>query len=126
MIWLIAIFIPLYWYHEPDREQTAAARIKKESMTRGAQIYAAHCAACHRRTGDGIRGKDLRRTALDETVLIKTISRGKPGTAMRAFGDQDGGSLKTFEIMDVINFIRNWEQSLLESPAGASKPASTG
>ncbi len=36
MIWLIAIFIPLYWYHEPARQEAARARIKKESITRGA------------------------------------------------------------------------------------------
>lgn len=123
MIWLIAIFIPLYWYHEPARQEAAVARIKKESMNRGAQIFVSHCVVCHQMTGTGIPGKNLRRTTLDEDVLVKTISRGKRGTAMPAFSDQEGGPLKNFEIMDVINFIRNWDQSLLESAAAALKRA---
>jgi mono/diheme cytochrome c family protein len=122
MIWLIAIFIPLYWYHEPARQKVAIARIERESRTRGAQIFVSHCTACHRKTGDGVPGRNLRRTALDEAVLVRTISRGRLRTAMPAFGDQEGGSLKKFEIMDVINFIRNWDQSLLAPAAAASKP----
>ena len=124
MTWAIAIFIPIYWYHEPARQESAAARIKQESMVQGAQIYVTTCVACHQMTGTGIPGKNLVRIALDEAVLVKTISRGRPGTgrpgtAMPAFSDQEGGPFKQFQILDVITFIRAWDQSMLESAAAA-------
>lgn len=126
MIWAIAIFIPIYWFHEPARQEAAGARMKKESIDRGAQIFVANCVVCHQMTGTGIPGKNLRRIGLDETVLVKTISRGrpgtgKPGTAMPPFSDQEGGPLKQFQILDVINFIRDWDQSVLESAAAARR-----
>lgn len=117
MLWLIAIFIPLYWWHEPARQKTAIVRIKKASMTRGAEIFVSHCVACHGKTGDNIPGRNLRRTPLEEAVLAKVISRGRPGTAMPTFGDQEGGSLKKFEIANVVTFIRNWDQSLFDAAA---------
>jgi mono/diheme cytochrome c family protein len=117
MIWLIAIFIPLYWWHEPARQEAAIARIKKASMTRGAEIFVSHCVACHGKTGDNIPRRNLRRTPLEEAVLAKVISRGRPGTAMPTFGDEEGGSLKKFEIADVVAFIRNWDQSLFDAAA---------
>ncbi len=136
MTWAIVIFIPLYWSHEPARQEMAAARIKKESVDRGAQLYVAICVVCHQMNGTGIPGKNLQRIGLDETVLVKTVSRGRPGTpatpdkpgtpAMPAFGDQEGGPLKQFQILDVINFIRNWDQSVLESAAAARRAQLSG
>ena len=122
MVWLIAIFIPLYWWHEPARQETAIARIKKTAMTKGAEIFRSHCLACHGKTGDNIPGKNLRRTPMEESILAKVISRGRPGTAMPAFGNEEGGSLKKFEVTDVATFIRNWDQSLFESAAAHLPP----
>lgn len=98
------------------------ARIKKEAMTRGAEIYVSHCTACHGKTGDNIPGRTLRQTLMEEAALDKVISRGRPGTGMPAFGNEEGGSLKKFEVNDVIAFIRNWDQSLLASAAAHLPP----
>ena len=117
IVWLIAILIPLYWWHEPARQEAAIARIKKASMTRGAEIFVSHCMACHGKTGDNIPGRNLRRKPLEEAVLAKVISRGRPGTAMPSFGSEEGGSLKKFEIADVVTFIRNWDQSFFDAAA---------
>ena len=122
MIWLIAIFIPLYWWHEPTRQEVAIARIKKEAMTKGAEIFLSHCLACHGKTGDNIPGKHLRRTLMEEALLTKVISRGRSGTAMPAFGNEEGGALKKFEIADVVAFIRNWDQSLFDAAAARLPP----
>ena len=130
MVWLIVIFIPIYWWYEPARQEAAIARIKGAAVAGGAEIYQSHCVACHGNTGDNIPGKHLRRTALEEAMLVKIISRGRPGTGMPAFGDDEGGSLKKFEVSDVIAFIRNWDQSIFESAAAhlpqvtAKSPAS--
>ena len=117
MVWLIAIFIPLYWWHEPARQEAAIARIKMASMTRGAEIFVSHCVACHGKTGDNIPGRNLRQTLMEEAALAKVISRGRPGTGMPAFGNEEGGSLKKFEVTDVVAFIRNWDQSLFDAAA---------
>lgn len=122
MVWLIAIFIPLYWWHEPARQEAAIARIKKGAMTKGAEIFVSHCMACHGRTGDNIPGRNLRKILMEEAALAKVISRGRPGTAMPAFGNEEGGSLKKFEVTDVVAFIRNWDQSLFESTAAHLPP----
>lgn len=124
IVWLIAILIPLYWWHEPSRQGAAIARIKKAAMTKGAEIFVSNCMACHGRTGDNIPERNLRRTPLEETALAKVISRGRPGTAMPAFGNEEGGSLKKFEIADVVAFIRNWDQSFFDA-AEAHLPPKT-
>ncbi|MDO8721269.1 MAG: cytochrome c [Syntrophales bacterium] len=85
MIWLIAIFIPLYWWHEPARQEAAIARIKKVAMTKGAEIFVSHCVACHGRTGDNIPGRNLRKILMEEAALAKVISRGRPGSEKGKF-----------------------------------------
>lgn len=62
---------------------------------------------------------------MEESILAKVISRGRPGTAMPAFGNEEGGSLKKFEVTDVATFIRNWDQSLFESAAARLPPQTT-
>ena len=59
---------------------------------------------------------------MEEAILAKVISRGRPGTGMPAFGNEEGGSLKKFEVTDVVAFIRNWDQSLFESAAARLPP----
>ena len=124
MIWLIVVFIPIYWWYESARQGAAIARLKGEAVARGAEIYVSHCVACHGKTGDNIPGKHLRRTAMEEAILAKVVSRGRPGTGMPAFGDEEGGALKKFEVSDVIAFIRSWDQSIFES-AAAHLPQAT-
>lgn len=86
-------------------------------MAVGAELFLSNCSLCHGKTGDQLPGKNLRQTQIDEAGLTKVISRGRPGTAMPPFGAEDGGALKKFEIADVITFIQNWDQSLIESAA---------
>lgn len=124
MLWTIVIFIPIYWWHEPARQEAAIARIKKAAMTRGAEIYVSHCVLCHGNTGDSIQGKNLRRTAIEEAILSKVIARGNAEAGMPAWGNEEGGSLKNFEINDVVAFIKNWDQSVFESAAAHLPQAS--
>ncbi len=115
MLLAVIIFIPVYGMHEPARQEAAIVRIKAQSVQRGADIFAADCTLCHGRTGDAQPKANLRKTQLDQTGLIKTISRGRPGTIMPAFLEQEGGPLKDFEIADVVSFIQNWDQALVDS-----------
>ena len=125
MVWLIAIFIPLYWWHEPARQEAAVARIKKQAMARGAKIFASNCAACHGETGDSIPDKNLSKTLLEEAGLAKVISRGRPDAGMPAWSDEEGGPLKKFEISDVIIFMKNWDQSLFKTDSPHLSSTST-
>ena len=113
---VIAIFIPLYWAAEPARQEAAHERQKAEAMERGAALYASQCAVCHGAGGEGKIGPALKASPLDENALEKIIARGVAGTAMPALGKEDGGPLKEHQIKDIVTFIKNWGQSLIESP----------
>jgi high-affinity iron transporter len=78
-------------------------------LARGAMLFAEHCASCHGATGlgDGIAAKGLdpapanfhdreRQQLRSSHALFSTITRGVPGTSMRAFselGDDDRWAL---------------------------------
>lgn len=126
----IVIFIPLYWAMEPGRQEAARNRQQAEAVERGAEIYSSACAACHGSRGEGILGPALKGTRLDDAALEKITARGIPGTAMAAWDEEDDGPLKKHQIKDLVTFIRNWDQSLIESssisiPTPAPKPASS-
>lgn len=93
---------------DPNKEWTEA-----ELVARGEKVYAANCVACHQATGKGIPGSFPPLDG-DKIVLgpkgeqINTVLKGKPGTAMAAFG----GQLNDVEIAAVISYTRHaWSNS---------------
>ncbi|MBM2831542.1 MAG: cytochrome c [Dehalococcoidia bacterium] len=118
----IVVFVPFYWATEPARQEAAATRQTREAAGRGAELYLKACAVCHGPRGEGRVGPPLKGTRLDEQVIRKIVSRGRPGTPMPAFGQEDGGPLKGHEISDLVAFIKNWSDSLLDE-AAAHVPA---
>lgn len=114
---IIVIFIPVYWAMEPGRQEAARLRQRAEAIERGAHLYTSTCAVCHGPRGEGNVGPALKGSALDEKVLEKTINRGIPGTAMVAWGDEDGGPLKRHQIKDLVIFIKNWDNAQPITPA---------
>lgn len=92
---------------------TAAAASQRdyglaELMSRGEKIYLANCAACHQPNGAGLPGAF---PALDRSPLVQgppeahldLVLKGKPGTAMAAFGQQ----LSDFDLAAVLSYERN-------------------
>ena len=85
-----------------------------ELKTRGEQVYAANCAACHQVNGMGIpgafpamSGSKTANGPIDEH--IKTVLNGRPGTAMQGFGSQ----LSDADIASVVTYERNaWENKV--------------
>ena len=85
-----------------------------ELKTRGEQVYAANCAACHQANGMGlpgafpaINGSKIATGPIDEH--IKIVVHGKPGTAMQAFGTQ----LSDADIAAVVTYQRNaWDNKV--------------
>jgi mono/diheme cytochrome c family protein len=125
---VIVIFIPLYWATEPGRQEAARARQQAEAVARGAELYALNCATCHGLTGEGIDAPALKGNQLDADIMKKIISRGISGTEMPAWSVEEGGLLQSHQIEDLIMFIRNWDQSLIEAssvPTPPSVPAPT-
>jgi mono/diheme cytochrome c family protein len=84
-----------------------------DSVTRGQELYAANCLACHGAAGqgDGPGAENMAPPPADFTAphaavhsdaeLFDWIQNGKDGTAMPAFGD-----LTDEQIWDLINYIQ--------------------
>lgn len=122
---VIIAFIPLYWAAEPGRQSTAKARQTVEAAARGVELYSANCAVCHGQLGEGKAGPALKGTRLEANILEKVISRGRPGTAMPPWAEDEGGSLKEHQIKDLVVFIQNWDNARLEKAKHAATPGPT-
>jgi cytochrome c oxidase subunit 2 len=80
---------------------------KAELLAKGEKVYA-QCAACHGATGAGVPGVFPALTGGKITTgpvaeHIKIVLKGKPGTAMQAFGAQ----MKDADIAAVVTYERN-------------------
>jgi mono/diheme cytochrome c family protein len=89
----------------------------KGRRDRGGAIYARACAGCHGSRGQGGEGTALKNSrflaAVSDTFLVRSVSRGRPGTSMPAFsaGSPAHRSLSAGEIEAVVSFIRGWEDN---------------
>jgi cytochrome c oxidase cbb3-type subunit III len=80
---------------------------------KGPQIYAQYCATCHGKGRDGYASDNapsLRTTTFlasaSDAFLREAITRGRPGTAMAAFGRALGGPLPAAEVDALVAFLR--------------------
>ncbi len=124
---IVVIFIPVYWAMEPGRQEAALLRQQTEAAERGAKLYSEFCSTCHGVQGEGKVGPALKGTQLDVKTLQKFIVRGVPGTAMPAWGKEDGGPLHQQQITDLVAFIKNWESvpSATPVPSNQTAPSAT-
>jgi mono/diheme cytochrome c family protein len=79
--------------------------------TRGANLYAIHCAPCHGASGQGAIGPALARLwqGLHPDLTVRsTIQRGVPGGAMPAWSQTYRGPLTDQEIDDLVMLILSW------------------
>ncbi len=100
------------------RDRIRAERFgEREFATDGATLYGTFCAACHGRQGEGMRypgmqpfpavaNPDFLELASDE-FLTATITRGRPGRRMPAWGASEGG-LRPGEIATLVRWLREW------------------
>jgi cytochrome c oxidase subunit II len=97
---------------QKQKSQAAASDANKtwtrdELLARGKQVYAQACAACHGPNGEGVgpfpkmTGSPIVNGPIGPHLNI--VLRGKPGTAMQAFGPQ----LNDADIAAVVTFERN-------------------
>lgn len=88
-----------------SEKSLAAASLDLKVVERGAQLFKTKCASCHSDDGRGLIGPnltDLRQIHGDTRMhLYGTISKGVPGTAMLAWGEQ----LPQAEILAAVAFV---------------------
>jgi cytochrome c oxidase cbb3-type subunit 3/ubiquinol-cytochrome c reductase cytochrome c subunit len=82
-------------------------------VANGPALYAKYCATCHGPNRDGYRSDNapsLRTTtflaSVSDPFLGEAITRGRPGTAMAAFGRALGGPLGLEEVGALVKFLR--------------------
>ncbi len=88
-------------------------------------LYSQNCAGCH--GADGQKGPAMALgdpvylAIVDDDTLRTTISKGRPGTAMSAFAQKDGGMLTDEQITAIIHGIRQrWGKP--DALAGVTAP----
>jgi mono/diheme cytochrome c family protein len=72
-------------------------------------LYAGNCVACHGVQGEGTAvGPRIRppREGLGDDSVRLLIARGKPGTAMMAFGAEAGGRLSAEQVDGLVRWLR--------------------
>ncbi len=130
----IILLLVAYSVFEPARQAQAVKRQEAIAIERGAQRYATLCYTCHGADGTGavVPGKDppvaapplnradFRPTDPDEAkkvydTIFKTISRGRPGTPMPAWGQSDGGVLLNEHIHELTTMIMRGDWTEIKS-----------
>jgi cbb3-type cytochrome c oxidase subunit III len=123
-----AIFLPLYWLIEPDRQTRAVDEQYQHDVERGREEFQNACAACH---GVNLEGGSAPHPDPDidtawpaprldnivarfhESEIVEDVPRyirdtatwGRPGTPMPEFGTAAGGSLSDFQIDAIVAYI---------------------
>jgi cytochrome c oxidase cbb3-type subunit 3 len=100
----------------PARDEKTPARWIRADAELGRRLYAASCSGCHGAKGEGGEGPALNNKVLlgsaTDTYLVETISKGRRGTAMPAFGEPSPAhaTYGLGEVEAIGAFIRSWEK----------------
>lgn len=139
---VIAVGLPLYWLHEPGRQDGAVAAGEQIAVSRGEEQFTegSDCASCHGPEGGGgqasytlmdgngdfVASVDWMAPALDTAALRFSreeleyiIEYGRPGTPMVGWGEGGDGPRTTQEISNLVDYIF----SIAKSPEEAQRDA---
>jgi mono/diheme cytochrome c family protein len=127
MVVTIGLLLTIYGVFDPIRQANARERQLTTSIDRGVETYATLCFGCHGTDGKSavVPGTDpprvtpqLNRPQFADSYMAdpdemksvrdlveKTITRGRPGTPMPAWGQSDGGTLNVEQINELVEFI---------------------
>lgn len=111
--------------HLPGKPGPGPEVPRPDSVLDPAVLYSQNCAGCH-----GTEGKHGPAMALsdpvylaivDDDTLRSTVSKGRPGTAMSAFVQKEGGMLTDEQVNAIVRGIRErWSKS--DALAGVAAP----
>ena len=96
--------------HLPGKPAPGPEVPRPDSILDPTVLYSQNCAGCH-----GVDGKNgpammlsnpVYLAIVDDDTLRSTISKGRPGTAMSAFAQKEGGMLTDEQINSIIRGIR--------------------
>ena len=112
---LVTIF-PIYAWYEPAQRANAQDNLQNQYVTGASVIYIENCAVCHGIEGEGIgatpalNNPALQTAAYEE--LFKVIARGRYGTAMTGWHEDEGGLYNDYQIQQLVALIRyaDWTQ----------------
>ncbi len=111
----IILVVGLFSAFQPVRMFQSAKAMQAETIHRGAEVFGRDCAACHGARGEGERGvgpalntQEFLKEASDE-LIFNTVSDGRPGTSMPAWGQARGGPYNAQVVEDLVAYIRSWE-----------------
>jgi len=129
MIAAMALLFMGYGFREEARQADAQEAQLDISIGRGITNFTTLCFPCHGEKGQGavvpdsnplrlappLNRPDLRPTDPDDRkktydFLFKTISRGRPGTPMPAWGQSDGGTLLDEHVNELALMILNGDR----------------
>lgn len=115
------------WPKDRIRAQRFAER---EFTTDGATLFGTFCAACHGPNGEGMRYPGLAAfpaignpdflTVASDRFLKATVTHGRPGRRMPAWGEKEGG-LRPAEVDSVVAHVRAFGNGI-PSPAETEPP----
>ncbi len=113
---ILIIAIPVYAWMEPARMEQAQQLLREKYVQDAAVMYVDNCALCHGVEGEGIGAYPPLNTQgireADYDFLYKTIARGRYNTAMTAWHEEDGGPFNSYQIEELVAFLRyvDWAQ----------------
>lgn len=89
----------------------------------GKTLYGKYCDFCHGKSGEGYAADEAPKLASEaflsiasDAYLARTITKGRPGTTMSAWGVHGGGPLKDEDVTAIVAFIRSWQKTPPEKP----------
>jgi len=98
---------------------------EREFATDGATLYGSFCAACHGPRGEGMRyagmpafpaiGNPDFLALADDAFITATVTHGRPGRRMPAWGEKEGG-LHPAEIAEVVRYVRAYAGGVAVEP----------
>jgi mono/diheme cytochrome c family protein len=84
--------------------------VGKDSAALGAPIFLKNCSPCHGIEGQGVSAPPVRNNQFIQTGsdqdIFTLIANGRPGTAMPAWLEANGGSLTAAEITNAISYLK--------------------
>ncbi len=113
---VMIIALGVYSSREGQRLAMAQETLRTDAVGDAAVTYVEYCTTCHGAAGEGIgatpplNSDGLR--GMDYDTLFKTIARGRYGTAMVGWHQDEGGMLNDYQIDQLVALVRyvDWAQ----------------
>ena len=130
MVILIAGFAT-YRVREPELRRVALRQQTASYRSIGRQLFAASCAQCHGREGEGagsaptLKASEFLKSTSDEQIRF-LVTGGVSGTSMPAWGLDYGGTMTDEQVRQIVAFLRSFEATAPSIPGWRKSDAAAG